>query len=88
MHKLYGVVDKIDGEYLTVFHAKNDGMAIRSNLPALSRVRPVDDLEFYQIGTFDENSGLVSACPPRSVPKDSYKFPETPPDPKENEKGK
>lgn len=86
MFNVYGVFDKIEGEYLTIFYAKNDGLAIRQNLPALSRVRPVEDLAFYQIGTFSADSGEIKACPARFVPEDSYKFPESKPDVSSNDK--
>lgn len=84
MYNVYGVFDKIEKEYLSIFYAKNDGLAIRQNLPALSRVRPVQDLEFYQIGTFSADSGAITSCDPRFVPEDSYKFPESKPDTSSN----
>lgn len=73
---VYCVRDSVADDSFVTFTALNDAMAIRDNLPALSRVRPVKDLIFYCVGSFDSVSMVLSACPPRQVSLDSYKFPE------------
>ena len=38
--KFYAVFDSVSNSMFTSFCSLNDGMAIRDNLPQLSRVRP------------------------------------------------
>lgn len=76
--KLYCVRDKVADKSLCVFTAVNDGMAIRENGVALSRVAPLGDLELNAIGTFDDETMEIAKTPNVIVSWDSYKFPESP----------
>lgn len=73
---VYSVRDVVADDCFLTFHSKNDGMAIRDNLPALSRVRPLQDLRFYCVGSYDTEKMILEPLEPRFVPLDSYKFPE------------
>lgn len=77
---LYTAFDTISNSSLCVFTSANDGTAIRENLPSLSRVVPVKDLRFYQVGWFDSETLEVQHLPDgrREFQIDAYKFPETP----------
>lgn len=75
---LYAVRDKIADKVLCVFHSTNNGMAVRENLPALSRVAPINDLELNRIGTIDDVTMEIVKDSPVIVSWDSYKFPESP----------
>lgn len=78
MLNLYCVRDRVGDTVICSFSCANDGLAIRENYPALSRVAPIGDLELVQIGTLDEKTLEVNGCPSRVVSWDSYKFPESP----------
>lgn len=77
MLNLYSVHDKVGDSVICTFSSANDGLAVRENAPALSRVAPLTDLELLHIGTFDDKTFEVSNIASRIVPWDSYKFPET-----------
>lgn len=77
MYNVYVVRDVIADDTICMFYATTHGVAVRDNLPALSRVRPVDDLRLYCVGTFDSLSmKLFCDNSPTIVSWDSYKFPE------------
>lgn len=88
IYNVYAVRDIIADDTICMFYATTHGVAVRDNLPALSRVRPVDDLRLYCVGTFDSISmQLLCDNSPTLVSWDSYKFPEvsgTPPKVVEN----
>lgn len=77
MYNVYCVRDIVSDDTICMFYATTHGVAVRDNLPALSRVRPVDDLRLYCLGTFDSVSmQLFCDNSPSLVSWDSYKFPE------------
>lgn len=76
---VYAAYDKVASSTLCVFCSQNDGMAIRENVVALSKVIPLGDLELRCIGHVDdESSHLVGDSNYRVVDWNSYKFPESP----------
>lgn len=75
---VYSIFDKIKGNSIAIFMAENDGLAVRENAPAFSRVIPLGDLALYCIGSFDTKTQEFKAISPVVVDWDSYKFPETP----------
>ncbi len=76
---IYSVFDKVAGKVLCSFSAPNDGMAIRENLPALSRVLPIGDTELRCLGELDDTKCVIMPYDSFSVVSwDSYKFPENP----------
>lgn len=77
MQNIYCVHDKIGDNVICSFTSSNDGLAIRENMPALSRVAPLSDLELIHVGTLNAETFEVSNIASRVVPWDSYKFPET-----------
>lgn len=77
-YNIYCVRDVVADDTICMFYASTDGMAVRDNLPALSRVRPVSDLRLYCVGSFDSKLMTVKAfTSPVAVSWDSYKFPES-----------
>lgn len=78
MLNLYCVRDKVADNVICSFSCPNDGLAVRENLPSLSKVAPLGDLELNRIGQLDEKTLEVSAVPVTVVAWDSYKFPESP----------
>lgn len=78
MKNLYVAYDKVASSTLCCFMSSNDGMAIRENVVALSKVLPLGDIELRCVGTIDEVSSVVFPTDYRIVDWDSYKFPESP----------
>lgn len=78
MLNVYCVYDTIGKNCICTFQSANDGVAVRENAPALSRVAPLGDLRLNLIGTLDEETLQITPCPPTVVSWDSYKYPETP----------
>lgn len=87
IYNVYCVRDIVADDTICMFYAATDGVAVRDNLPALSRVRPIDDLKLYCVGSFDSAVMLVkSFSSPVAVSWDSYKFPESKGTPKVDNK--
>lgn len=78
IYNVYCVRDVVADDTICLFYAVTDGVAVRDNLPALSRVRPVDDLRLYRVGTFDSNKQELVSHDPLLIDWDCYKFPEMP----------
>lgn len=78
MKNLYCAYDKVAGSALCCFMSSNDGMAIRENAVALSKVLPLGDIELRCVGAIDDVSTIVVPADYRIVDWDSYKFPESP----------
>lgn len=79
MEKVYTVFDKVAGKSLATFMAPNDGLAIRENVPSLSRVIPLGDAELRCIADIDTDKSVLIPYSEYSIVEwDSYKFPENP----------
>lgn len=70
--RVFSVYDKVLGEYMTPFFAKNVGLALRSFQDLVRDNRSVvaqhpADFVLYQIGTFEGTSGALSPCEPQHV---------------------
>lgn len=77
--RLYAVKDKISQSIVCVFAALSDGVAVRDNLPALSRAYPVKDLDLLHVGYIGREDFTVSALhTPSLVPWTCYEFPQVP----------
>lgn len=80
--KLYFAKDAIADNVIDWFCAPTDGAAIRSAVPIFSRMRPINDVEFYYVADLASDGTVqVAHAVPKLVSKDSYKFPETISDP-------
>lgn len=73
---LYVVIDTEVNEVADVLTAMTDGQVVRNSLPRYSRLFPTKDIQYYQIGTIDRETGKLEAIERRFVPLDSYKFPD------------
>lgn len=78
MLNLYCVRDKVADNVVCTFSTANDGLAVRENAVALSKVAPLGDLQLTFVGTLDEKTLQVTSEPARVVSWDSYKYPESP----------
>lgn len=73
---LYSVRDVISGQHIMIGYAPTDGAFLRDNLAGLLRIRRIEELEYYKIGTYDDLEGKVVPCDKVLCSFDSYKFPE------------
>lgn len=78
MLNLYCVRDTVANNVVCAFVCANDGLAVRENAPALSKVAPLGDLQLVFLGEFDPETLQINSSPSRVVSWDSYKFPESP----------
>lgn len=76
---IYSVYDRVAGRTVCTFQAENDGLAVRDNAPALSKVCPIGDLELYHVGSLDVKGRFFRCFDTwKKVDWNSYKFPENP----------
>lgn len=76
---LYSAFDTVGKRSICVFASASDGLAVRENAPALSKVIPLGDVQLRKIGEIDDSSLKVTVYDePVSVSWESYKFPESP----------
>ena len=82
---LYSAYDKVANRSICCFASASDGLAVRENAPALSKVIPLGDVELRKFAEIDDTSlelSLKIDAPDGHnfvvVPWDSYKFPESP----------
>lgn len=73
---LYSVKDKVSDSLVCTFAALTDGVAVRDNLPALSRAYPLKDIELLHVADIDRESLDVCPFPVRLVSWDCYDFPQ------------
>lgn len=86
MLNLYCVRDEVAKRLVCTFTCENDGLAVRENAKALSAVAPLGDLTINFVGEVDEATLEVTPQPHRVVSWESYKFPESPLKPIQNQK--
>lgn len=75
---LYCVFDKIANNIVCSFSAPNDGLAVRENVVALSKVCPLGDLELRRVGEIDTETTFVKPLKVEVISWESYRFPESP----------
>ncbi len=66
--KFYTVRDETASFFLPPYLARNDGQAIRMFIGSLGDSFPYRrDFSLYEVGSFDEDNGLITATEPRIV---------------------
>lgn len=78
LFNVYGVRDVVSGSFIGVGFSETDGAFMRDGLRNFLQVRPLDELEYYKIGTFDNLEGVLTHVDKVLCSKDAYKFPEAP----------
>lgn len=76
VQNLYKLWDKVSNSPIDVGAASTDGAYMRSAFPQWTRVHRLEDLAYYQIGTWNPDTDEVKSVSPRLCPMDAYKFPE------------
>ena len=74
---VYLVRDVVSGSILATGFAPTDGAFMRDSMAAVLRYRPINELEYYAVGEFDDSSLELVSIPKRKCANDAYKFPET-----------
>lgn len=63
--RLYSILDRKAGTYGAVMMAPNDGMMVRSlkehTAPNHTLYRFCEDFDLYEVGSFDENGGVIES---------------------------
>lgn len=75
--KIYGLYDKVAEKYISVTLAESEQMFVRQCLYTILLDYPLKDIEFYCLGQFDNDLGIIKPCAPKLCDWESYKFPET-----------
>lgn len=74
---VYGLFDKVANRYVSVTIEESDEMYVRNNLFGVLMDYPLNDVEFHQLGKFDETVGVILPCRPRMCNWECYKFPKS-----------
>lgn len=75
--KIYSLFDKVAKRFVSTTIAESDEMFVRSSLYAICMDYPINDVEYYCVGQFDNELGLIKPCQPRLCSWESYKFPKS-----------
>lgn len=73
--KLFALYDKVAGKYLSVTACESEDLFVRNCLYTILMDYPLKDVEFYCVGLFDNDLGIIKPCQPRLCSWESYKFP-------------
>lgn len=74
---VYGLFDKVANHFVSINTEESDEMFVRNNIYSILMDFPLNDVEYYQLGKFDETLGMILPCRPRLCSWDCYKFPKT-----------
>lgn len=74
---LYSLYDKVSKKHLSVTMCESPQMFVRNCLATILMDYPIKDIEFYCIGQFDNDLGIIKPCAPQLEDWECYKFPET-----------
>lgn len=75
--KIFSLKDKVRDKFISCTLADSEQMFVRTALPSILMDYPINDVDFYCIGEFDEDTGLIKPFVPRLCDWECYKFPET-----------
>lgn len=75
MQKLFWIKDSVAMRFTDVLTATTQGMAIRQTVPFIKNRPEFKDLELYEVGECDENTGKITAYDtPIQVDWNNYTF--------------
>lgn len=72
---IYALKDIQAERFISITIAESDSDFVRSSLYAILLDYPIKDVEFYCIGQFDPDLGIIKPCVPRLGNWECYKFP-------------
>ena len=73
--KIYAVYDKAAKRFISTTMSETDDSFVRSALYPLLMDYPLNDVEYYCVGDFDADLGVIKPCKPRLCSWEVYKFP-------------
>lgn len=76
-HNLYVIRDVVSGQSLGLGYAPTDGAFMRDTLATFLRMRPLNELEYYNVGSYDDESMEITSSPKTKCSNEAYKYPET-----------
>ena len=74
--KIFSIFDKVANRFISVTMCETEQLFVRNALPAILMDYSILDVEFYCVGDFDPDLGLIKPCVPRLCSWECYKFPE------------
>lgn len=74
--KIFSLFDKVANRFISVTMCETEQLFVRQALPAVLMDYALNDVEFYCIGDFDPDLGIIKPCMPRLCSWECYKFPE------------
>ena len=74
--KIFSLFDKVANRFISVTMCETEQLFVRNALPAILMDYAIIDVDFYCIGDFDAELGIVKPCLPRLCNWNCYKFPE------------
>lgn len=75
--KVYSLYDKVAKKFKSLTLAESDQMFVRTCFAAIMMDYALNDVEFYCVGDFDDDLGIIKPCVPRLCDWECYKFPES-----------
>lgn len=75
--KIFSLYDKVAKRFVSTTLAESEQMFVRSCIFSICMDYALNDVEFYCIGEFDSDLGIIKPCQPRLCSWECYKFPET-----------
>lgn len=76
VHNIYKLWDKVSKSTILLGTAPTDGAFLRDTLGQWLRMRRIEDLSYYKIGTWNPDTDEIVGCAPEVCSMDAYKFPE------------
>lgn len=74
---IYGLKEINAQRFLTITISESDACYVKENLFPIMMDYPLKDVEYYCIGQFDPDLGIIKPCSPRLCSWEAYKFPTT-----------
>ena len=75
--KVFALFDKVANKFVSTTLAESEEMFVRTSLFAICMDYPIKDVDFYCVGYFDDDLGIIRPCRPRLCSWDCYKHPTT-----------
>lgn len=73
---IFSVRDRVAMRHETLILAQNAPMAIRQNYKFIKQDPTYNDLELWELGEMDSETGIIKPLEPKQHSWDEYKFPE------------
>lgn len=75
--KVFALYDKVAQKFVSTTLCENEELFVRTSLFAVCMDYAINDVDFYCVGLFDDDTGVIKPCIPRKCDWECYKFPVT-----------